>query len=436
MDQGDPTSATTADQIGTAGEKAVTATGHLTTTSQNPSGTGGGRSLHFPILDDCRGVAILLVYLRHCSALLPPALLERFDHPYQFAAAALSGKVDLQTIIAFVLFYPAHLGWVALPIFFVVSGFCIHLSYSQSKRPSVSGFYIRRFFRIYPAYLLGLLFFAFIFPVSRLPFTKLAHWAQFGAHLFQVHNWFETSLYAINGSYWTIAIEVQLYILFPLLLLYARRFSYAWLLIILAAVEVSLHGFSTLFCYHDGHFPPAWLRGSPFFYCFSWGIGAAMADAYIKGEKFTIAKVHPLIWLIPGLLTGANRCYEFSFTFFALGTASIIWRCIVSGWGKERKSYLGRFIRRTGLYSYSIYLIHSPIMLALALGYEAWFPGIEKNPFLIYLAGASAFVIFFPVSALMYYWVEKPGIELGKRLLRVWSQKGRSQLSTQPVSAT
>jgi peptidoglycan/LPS O-acetylase OafA/YrhL len=342
--------------------------------------------------------------------------------------------VDFQTITAFVLFYPAHLGWVALPIFFVVSGFCIHLSYCQTKRPSIKAFYIRRFFRIYPAYLLGLFVFAFLFPVSHLPFNKLTHWAQFGAHLFQFHNWFETSLYAINGSYWTIAIEVQLYLLFPVFLLFARRFSYAWLLLILAAVEVSLHSFSSLWFYGGGHFPPAWLRASPFFFCFSWAIGAAMASAYLEGKQFPLAKIHPLIWLIPGLLTGSNESYEFSFTFFALATASLIWRSIASG-PVERKSHLGRFIRRTGLYSYSIYLIHSPIMLGSAMLYERWFPGIEKNPFLIYAAGATAWFLFFPLSALMYYWVEKPGIALGKQVLKAWSRRTANQLTTPAVPA-
>jgi peptidoglycan/LPS O-acetylase OafA/YrhL len=392
------------------------------------------RSLHFPILDDCRGIAIILVILRHCSALLPPSLLSDFDRPWQFMVSAFSGQVDFPTVAAFVLFYPAHLGWVALPIFFVVSGFCIHLSYCQTRRPSIKSFYIRRFFRIYPAYLLGLFVFAFLFPVSHLPFTKLTHWAQLGAHLFQFHNWFETSLYAINGSYWTIAIEVQLYLLFPIFLLFARRFSYAWLLLILAAVEVSLHSFSTLFFYGGGHFPPAWLRASPFFFCFSWALGAAMANDYLAGKQFFLAKIHPLVWLVPGLLTGSNESYEFSFTFFALFTASMVWRSIAKG-PVERKSLLGRFIRITGLYSYSIYLLHSPIMLGSAMLYEHWFPGIEKNPFLIYFAGATSWLVFFPLSALMYYWVEKPGIALGKQVLGAWSRRAEKQLTSPAVPA-
>ncbi len=209
-------------------------------------------------------------------------LTNALDHPWQFASDVFAGKVDFPTLLTYIALFPGHLGWVALPIFFVVSGFCIHLSYFQSGRPSLKAFYVRRFFRIYPAYLLALLIFATVFPWSRLPFNKLTNWAQLGAHLLQCHNFFETSLYAINASYWTIGIEVQLYLLFPLMLLVVRRYSYTGLLILLGLVEVSLHTFSALFCYAPGHFPPAWLRASPFFFCFSWAIGAAMAEAYLK----------------------------------------------------------------------------------------------------------------------------------------------------------
>lgn len=393
------------------------------------------RNLHVPILDDARGLAIILVYLRHAEVFLPPQLDHALDHPGQFLSDVFSGKIDLQTIITFIVLFPGHLGWVALPIFFVVSGFCIHLSYFSSSQPSLKKFYVRRFFRIYPAYLVALLIFATVFPESRLPFTKLTHWAQLGAHIFQFHNFFETSLYAINASYWTIAIEVQLYLLFPLLLIFARRFSYAWLLFALLLVEVSLHSFSALFCYAPGHFPPAWLRASPFFFIFSWAIGAGIADAFLSGKPLPFAKIHPLVWLVAGVLTSPFPSHEFSFTLFSIGTASIISRCLTQGSAVERKSFLGRFIRKTGIYSYSIYLIHGPILIVLMELIEAVFPGIRNYPFLVFGTALSAWVVIFPLSALMYRWVETPGIALGKRVLRSKSPRATDRLPT-AVSAT
>src|SRR5579859_2460318 len=145
-----------------------------------PSLAPARRNLHVPILDDARGLAIILVYLRHAEVFLPRQLDYAFDHPWQFASDVFAGKIDWQTIVTYIILFPGHLGWVALPIFFVVSGFCIHLSFCQSAQPSLKKFYVRRFFRIYPAYLVALLIFAIVFPESRLAFTKLTHWAQLG----------------------------------------------------------------------------------------------------------------------------------------------------------------------------------------------------------------------------------------------------------------
>lgn len=392
-------------------------------------------NLRVPILDDWRGIAIILVFLRHCEVFLPHILDHGFDRPWEFASDVFSGKVDFPTTIAFLVLFPGHLGWVALPIFFVVSGFCIHLTYCQSSQPSLKAFYLRRVFRIYPAYLLALLFFATVFPETRLPFTKLTHWAILGAHIFHFHNLFETSIVAINVTYWTISIEVQLYLLFPLFLLYARRYSYSWLLVVLLVVEVSLHTVSVFVYDIPGHFPPAWIRGSPFFFCFSWAIGAAMADAYLSGKPLPFTKIHPVFWLVPGVLTSPLPWHEFSFTFFALAMASVTARCLTAGPADEQRSYLGRFIRRTGLYSYSIYLLHMPLLIFLTHLYENYFPGIEKHPFLIFGAALSSWLVIFPLSALMYYWVEKPGIALGKRLL-ARSRRMAGQLTSSVVSVS
>lgn len=403
--------------------------------SQNASGqlSAPSRSrpnLHVPVLDDARGLAIILVYLRHCEVFLPPQLDHSLDNARQFAVDVFSGKFDLPTFLTFVILLPGRLGWVALPIFYVVSGFCIHLTYCASSRPSLKAFYVRRFFRIYPAYLLALLVFATVFPGSSLPFTKLTHWAQLISHIFQFHNLSDITLYSINGSYWTIAVEVQLYLIFPLLLIFARRFSYAWLLFGLLLVEVSLHSFSTLFFYGPGHFPPAWLRANPFFFCFSWAIGAAMADAFLSGKPLPFTKIHPVVWLIPSILTSQFPSHEFGFTLFSLFTASVIARCIRYGSPDERKSFLGRSIRKTGVYSYSLYLIHGPILIVMMESIERWFPTIRSQPLVIFAVAVSGWLVIYPLSALMYRWVEKPGIALGKRVLRSRSQSASDRLTT------
>jgi peptidoglycan/LPS O-acetylase OafA/YrhL len=389
-----------------------------------------GAKQRFDILDDFRGVAVILVFLFHCSCNLAPSQLSAFLRPWSFASTALSGKIDLQTLIAFIVFFLLRLGaWMALPMFFVVSGFCIHLTYCQPSKPDLGAFYIRRFFRIYPPYLLALLFFAFVFPWSRLPFNKLTDWGHLVTHLLLCHNVSGLSLLTINPAFWTIAVEAQLYLLFPLLLLFVRRYSFRQALLLLALIEVSLHALSVFVFGAHGQIP-FWLWASPFFFWFSWSTGAALADAYLTGKPLPFVRIHPAVWLVPGILTSVFPAHEFSFSFFALFTVSIISRHLSRGSVEERRSYLGRFIRRTGVYSYSIYLIHSPILLAVLVVCQTHFAGIAKNPFLIFAVSFSTWLFVFPLGALMYHWVEKPGISLGKRAVRAWSLRSARQLQT------
>jgi peptidoglycan/LPS O-acetylase OafA/YrhL len=394
-----------------------------------------GCKQRFDFLDDCRGFAIMLVFLRHCESFFPASLSQTLSDPWGFLSTVFTGKADLNQVLLFVAFFPFHIGWTALPIFFVVSGFCIHLTYCLPRQPNLKAFYVRRFFRIYPAYLLALLVFALVFPLTRLPFNKLTYWGQFVTHLFFCHNISELSVCAINPCYWTIAVEVQLYLIFPLLLIYARRTSFARTLLVLALIEVSLQAFAVLVYEKPGNFAPVWLRASPFFFCFSWGIGAAMADAYLKGKPLPLLRVHPLVWLVPGILTCTFPAYEFSFSFFALFTATIITRHLSKGPQEESRSWLGRFVRRTGIYSYSIYLIQDPILGGVMLLYSRHFPGVGSHPYLIFAAGVSSWLVTFPLAALMHYWVEKPGISLGKRVVSAWSQTSNRGRESRLVSA-
>jgi peptidoglycan/LPS O-acetylase OafA/YrhL len=380
-------------------------------------------AMRLGLLDDCRGLGVMFVFLAHCASSFPLTYALAFEHPWEFLWSIFSGKVDTMTTAAFFIFYPVHMFWVALPIFFVVSGFCIHLTYTPQDRPDLRAYYVRRFFRIYPPYLIPLLFFAFLFPWTRLPFTKLTYWGQLVTHLFMCHNISELSICAINTSYWTLAVEVQLYALFPLVMLFVRRSSYLRVLVVLAVVEFVLRAYANIVYDLPGSFAPAFLRASPFFYCFSWVSGAALADSYLTGKQLPFAKVHPLIWFVIGLLLSPYPTSAYAYPFFALATVSYLSRRFQRPVTTVKLSPLRRYIRLTGTYSYSIYLLHAPLLMALYIVAEAHYPGLAQNPFLLFALGVSTWPFIFPMGALMYHWLEKPSIALGRKVLRSWSKR-------------
>jgi peptidoglycan/LPS O-acetylase OafA/YrhL len=89
----------------------------------------------------------------------------------------------------------------------------------------------------------------------------------------------------------------------------------------------------------------------------------------------------------------------------------------------------------TGTYSYSIYLIHHPLVVGVTESYKRFFPGIENNPGLMFSAALSSWLIIFPLGALTYYLLERPSISFGKRLLRARSRRLIRQSSSGMTSA-
>jgi peptidoglycan/LPS O-acetylase OafA/YrhL len=212
---------------------------------------------------------------------------------------------------------------------------------------------------------------------------------------------------------------------------YARRHSFNGLLFVLGLIEVSLHTYSIVYFYTTGRFVPIWVRASPFFYCFSWTLGAALADSYLSGKSLAIAKISPVVWLVLWFVASfvSSVAHEFGFTLFALVVTSVIARHLRRDSVPKRKALVARIIERAGIYSYSIYLIHYPILVVLMGQYEAWFPEIKHQPFLSFGAAITTALVIFPISVLMYYSLEAPGIALGKRIIRAWSARKVGQLA-------
>jgi peptidoglycan/LPS O-acetylase OafA/YrhL len=396
--------------------------------------TGKNRAhQHLVFLDECRGVAIILVLFCHSTLNFSGVLNEGLFNPVKFLSLTFSGKVSLPIFVEFLFFYPCRAcGWLAVAAFFVISGFCIYLSYSQPAKPDLGAFYVRRFFRIYPPYVLALLLFGLLFPYSQIVFSRWSDWVRLLAHLLLVHN-LSVYLGAVSASYWTIAVETQLYLLFPILLILVRRYSFTKALWILGIIQFSLQAITAV-SFGLYHPPPFLISASPFFYWFSWSVGAALCDAYLKGEPLPFQRVPPWLWFMAALATSGFAAHEFCFAFFALATVSLFARILAKGDSDEKRTWFGELLRRTGVYSYSIYLIHHPLLVAVMENYKRFFPGIESSPILMFCAGLSSALIIFPLGALCFYFLEKPSIAYGKRVLQRRSQR-LSQVGAPAMSA-
>jgi peptidoglycan/LPS O-acetylase OafA/YrhL len=119
-------------------------------------------------------------------------------------------------------------GVLAIPIFLVVSGFCLTFPVVSKGRSRVhlKSYAIRRALRILPPYYIVMIGLA---ALQRLPIVaeqtvrEVTDLPDFAAHLFMVHNLWPEHMLRISGPFWSIALECQLYVLFPLLLVLVNR---------------------------------------------------------------------------------------------------------------------------------------------------------------------------------------------------------------------
>jgi peptidoglycan/LPS O-acetylase OafA/YrhL len=135
-----------------------------------------------------------------------------------------------------------------VPVFFFVSGYLIFQSFHNSR--SLRQFALNRVLRIYPAlaicfvFALGLVLASGYLAPVRLAQRDFAAWAIAQLTLLQIYNWEALRGFgvgALNGSLWTVAVELQFYLLTPLLAWAATRGGErAWALLLAVGVGANL----------------------------------------------------------------------------------------------------------------------------------------------------------------------------------------------------
>jgi len=117
-------------------------------------------------------------------------------------------------------------GFIGVDLFFFISGFCLFYPYARTlvdgrPRQSLATFAYRRAIKIVPSYYLSL---ALVVALGWAHFASPADaFAQIVAHATFVHVFNDDTFGGINGVLWSLAIEVQFYVVFPLVCWCALR---------------------------------------------------------------------------------------------------------------------------------------------------------------------------------------------------------------------
>lgn len=375
-----------------------------------------------PFLDVMRGFAILAVFLFHSVR----AVYDRAD----LVPWSTSGWIrDLSTLSGFeFLLVPFNFGSCGVAIFFVISGFCIHLSYVKTVDQDrwFRGFMTRRVLRIYPPYLVALLLFSFVWPWRSIDFSRPGDTWNFLSHLLLLHNFGQKAIFTgINGSFWSIAVEFQLYLLYPVIFWLGSKRGWRHALWWCVVVEVSLRALVSLMITWlvaaNAEFEA--LRGlayAPFSFMLSWGIGAAIAEAHRRGEPLPLARHSWLAWAgIAVLSTFVRPVENFSFLFYSLSTAAFLSRSLLG----ERliPQFVGsglvtRHLRFVGVTSYSLYLLHQPLLETVKPAVRRLAPTWEVPIGITWCACLATWPAILACAWILYRFCEVPAQSWGRRL--------------------
>jgi peptidoglycan/LPS O-acetylase OafA/YrhL len=317
--------------------------------------------------------------------------------------------------------YPVSLGWSGVSLFFVISGFCIHYSFLKHEASSAGGggenpflqsFFWKRFWRIYPPYFIALV----VFYISTRRHHESGESAgNFLAHLLLVHNFSAGTFSGINPSFWSMAVEAQFYLLFPLVLMLRQQFGIKKTFWIFAAVSLPCRIAASFF--QDWSQPPSQvLWNFTLILYVDWLLGAWLAEKWLSGQHLFGASPGKIVAL--GILAVALTWNKFTMGFFAFTACSVFYAMLMEWYlfSAIPIGRLGKILVPVGLCSYSIYLWHQPLVGR----FQHWF-----HKFGIPVSSGSTVAVLPLVVLVMiilgfasYKLIEQPGISLGKRLYR------------------
>ncbi|MFM0593528.1 acyltransferase family protein [Paraburkholderia dilworthii] len=312
------------------------------------------------VIDAMRGFAALLVAYFHCRQIEWVGM--------QAFHQSVGHSFSLNKLAAYLTF-PIAWGSAGVPIFFVISGYCIHrsgalrLAANPAYRLDAGNFWVRRFARIYPVLVAALLL-TFALDWVSLQLPPVSHKIrEIGLQAFLV-NLFSLQgvagkTYGSNGALWTLSLEVQFYAIYPLLFALRRRIGMTNVLALVAVVNVVS---AYVLERHDIQFFTS--------YWFSWTLGAWIADAKASGAPQNKRSPVWLYALAAGFIALGCAAFHFgqygAFQFWAIGFAFYLYRALDRGNATQGNAWGTRVLSRLGDFSFSLYLIHLPIFVLLS----------------------------------------------------------------------
>lgn len=359
------------------------------TNSQKASITQEATNKRMTFIDGLRAIAALMVILPHCRGIWV----------YNPTSGTLSAVMN--SISGY--------GALGVPIFFVISGFAIAYSTrkAQYTLPWLKHFLLKRLVRLTPPYYAAILVMMLVLFLRTYwgheALNQLPTLGEFFTHLLYLQGLFRYP--NINAVFWTLCIEMQLYIFFGILMIVLHFISRHWLdenshAISGAFIFLGLLSFARPFLQAV---PPETIVFLPYWFIFSagvivwWGIEGVISQPI--GWIFIA-----ILWMFT-VITGDLEVLAGTLT------ATLIY---LGGMLNKLHTWLDFSpLQSLGLVSYSLYIIHVPIISVLLGVQTRILNGNDIENIILFL-----FALFLSIGAAttMFYLVEVPSIQWSRKL--------------------
>jgi peptidoglycan/LPS O-acetylase OafA/YrhL len=391
---------------------------------QPSSAHPGTTKTWLPGIEALRGVAALTVVAHHSWSL---------SHQW---SKAPDDRIPFYWVVE-------GFGLWGVMLFFMLSGYLLADTFWREQPADLRVYAIRRFFRIAPAYYVNLAILFLFFAAPRLVFSEqggkqLVASATFTHYLFPG----TSSSLNVNGALWTLTIEMLLYAFLPIMAL-AVRFK-PWLATIaLIAIGVGWRAWvaydgGTLRAFYFGEGNPLDLGIQSLFVARQF-VGAVAIFALgimarwlvVHGRLDPIYRRLParlgvssfLVLMIPSMLLlrwvedGSQYQNRLLFSVYDFSLMLVLLPALLLAARPTQfsDSPLRRVTSWLGERSYSIYLWHFPLILAI----------YERGPLKREAADGgywwrlpAILILTLCFAAVSYAMVERPGMEWGRRLAK------------------
>jgi peptidoglycan/LPS O-acetylase OafA/YrhL len=319
-----------------------------------------------PALDAVRGVAIVAVVLSHLWIVMPT----------WWGIGAVDDILGMNGSMA-------RAGFVGVDLFFVLSGFLITALLLQEQhdrgRVGLAAFYARRALRLLPALWLLLAVQTMYAVGAGYPNGRTEHWGSLTAALLYRLNWrMTTDQVGDLGALWSLAIEGQFYLVWPLAVIaffgLQRRLSRVVLVLAAAIVLVAVR---RAMVFDELGWVDAFVRSDTRIDGLL--VGALAAMLWVRGAlPRRLPPVTP--WLAGAVMIAvfayidAARAFVYRgglTVFVAAAAVLVVW---VASTPDRRPSpgFFQRLAESLGRRSYGLYLWHFPVFWAFSRRAPEW----------------------------------------------------------------